>query len=76
MEIERQQRVREQQSEIERQRREREQQMEKEQQRREREQQREIERQRRMNAKKWITKTSLICLAIVVLLFLYWATCQ
>ena len=34
------------------------------------------ERQRRMNTRSWNTKTSLICLAIVVLLFLYWATCQ
>ena len=34
------------------------------------------ERQRRMNTRNWI-KTSLICLAIVVLLFfLYWATRQ
>ena len=41
-----------------------------------RKQQMEIERQRRMNTKKWITKASLICLVIVVLLFLYWATHQ
>jgi hypothetical protein len=66
----------EQQSERERQRGEREQQMEIERQQREREQQMEIERQRRMNTKKWITKASLICLAIVVLLFHYWATHQ
>jgi hypothetical protein len=33
-------------------------------------------RQRRMNTRNWNTKTSLICLAIVVLLFLYWATRQ
>jgi hypothetical protein len=67
--------ARQQEIETERQQREREQQMEKEQQHREREQL-EIERQRRMNTKKWITKASLICLAIVVLLFLYWATRQ
>ena len=34
------------------------------------------ERQRRMNTRNWNTKTSLICLAIVVLLLLYWATRQ
>jgi hypothetical protein len=73
---ERQRRVWEQQSVRERQWREREQQMEIERQRREREQQMEIERQRRMNTKKWITKASLICLAIVVLSFHYWATHQ
>jgi hypothetical protein len=73
---ERQRRMWEQQSERERQWREREQQMEIERQRREREQQMEIERQRRMNTKKWITKASLICLAIVVLSFHYWATHQ
>ena len=67
--------ARQQEMEKEQQQRVREQQMEKEQQQREREQM-EIERQRRMNTKKWITKASLICLAIVVLLFLYWATCQ
>ena len=33
-------------------------------------------RQRRMITRNWNTKTSLICLAIVVLLFLYWATRQ
>ena len=54
----------------------RKQQMEIERQQRKREQQMEKERQRRMNTKKWITKASLICLAIVVLLFLYWATRQ
>ena len=69
MEIERQWRQRGQQMEIERQRRVREQQTEIERQRRQRGQQKEIERQRRVN-------TSLICLAIVVLLFLYWATRQ
>ena len=54
----------------------RKQQMEIERQQRKREQQMEKERQWRMNTKKWITKASLICLAIVVLLFLYWATRQ
>ena len=73
---EHQRRVWEQQSERERQQRAREQDIEIEWQRREREQQMEIERQRRMNTKKWITKASLICLAIVVLLFHYWATHQ
>jgi hypothetical protein len=69
MEIERQWRQRGQQMEIERQRRVREQQTEIERQRRQRGQQKELERQRRVN-------TRLICLAIVVLLFLYWATRQ
>ena len=34
------------------------------------------EGQQSMNTRNWNTKTSLICLAIVVLLFLYWATHQ